>query len=183
MLSVFLIMRQPCYYYFLLQQSTIMIPVVSRSCVYRWGTRCTYLRNWKVSEAEHKTCPDTSPSFLSSWFELTQELRWDAAELAGDQYAIHNNVNESTYTHCPPDRLHCHHSYLIHYVSLTVIPFSINLFLLRLVQGLHATKEITQGKGLISAPLSYNHCCYFYLHMLIVPHCFLRAFSQPPTST
>lgn len=66
MLCVFLIMRES---FCVLQQSTIMIPVVSRSCVYRWGTRCTYLRNWKVSEAEHTACPDTSLFFLfcASW--------------------------------------------------------------------------------------------------------------------
>lgn len=57
MLSVFLIMSLS---FPVLQQSTIMIPVASTSCVYRWGTRCTYLRNWKVSEAEHTTGSNTS---------------------------------------------------------------------------------------------------------------------------
>lgn len=70
---VFLIMRQSC---FVLQQSTIMSPVVSRSCVYRWGTRCTYLRNWKVSEPERATGPDTSLFSLSkaSWHRNLSEM-------------------------------------------------------------------------------------------------------------
>lgn len=74
MLCVFLIMRLSC---FVLQQSTIMIPAASRSCVYRWGTRCTYLRNWKVSEPEHTTGPDTSLSFpplKASWHRNSQEM-------------------------------------------------------------------------------------------------------------
>lgn len=36
---------------FLLQPSTTMTPVASRSCVCKWATPCTYWRNWKVSEA------------------------------------------------------------------------------------------------------------------------------------
>lgn len=50
------------FHIFTLQQSTIMIPKVSRSCVCRSGTRCTYLRNWKVSL--HARRAPTRPSLL-----------------------------------------------------------------------------------------------------------------------
>lgn len=89
-MGMFYVIMQPC---FVLQQSTIMIQVVSRSCVCRWGTQCTYLRNWKVSESKHMTSPDISLSFflLKQTCAGTQMRRY-----INCHFSMHNNVNEST---------------------------------------------------------------------------------------
>lgn len=174
MFCVFVILRQS---YFVSQPSTIMSPVGSRSCVFRWGTRCTYLRNWKVSKSEHTTGPDTSPSYFSKacCHRKLNEM--------SNEPALHMLCTKMSMSlqHGPPDRLYCHHSCLVPCLSFTVTCVSGVTVSSGWYRGYRLRKKSQKVRKSLALLLSHNQCTDVYI--MIWPYCFRRAFSHLPTST